>query len=145
MSARGVPARRLRWLLGVLCVLESLADFAASKCRHGDNLALLAFGAVSLRLLDLGDPYYRKDRIVTPLDVIQSGPSGLTHTIRCQHKPRGHRHRAIVWDRSYRASTPSHRDGYYSVLRGLSGNVNRARLPRRNTALLIASPDAVGH
>ena len=39
------------------CAFWSLADFAASKCRHGDNLALLAFGAVSLRLLDLGDPY----------------------------------------------------------------------------------------
>ena len=40
------------------CAFWSLADFAASKCRHGDNLALLAFGAVSLRLLDLGDPYF---------------------------------------------------------------------------------------
>ena len=39
------------------CAFWSLADFAASKYRHGDNLALLAFGAVSLRLLDLGVPY----------------------------------------------------------------------------------------
>ena len=62
MSARDVPARRLRWLLGVLCVLESLADFAASKCRHGDNLEVLAFGAVSLRLLDLGVPYLNESQ-----------------------------------------------------------------------------------
>ena len=41
------------------CAFWSLADFAASKCRPGDNLALLAFGAVSLRLLDLGKGKWR--------------------------------------------------------------------------------------
>ena len=42
-------------VLGVLCVLES-GGLCSPKIRPGRNLAVLAFGPVSLRLLDLGVP-----------------------------------------------------------------------------------------
>ena len=40
-------------VLGVLCVLES-GGLCSPKIRPGRNLAVLAFGAISLRVLDLG-------------------------------------------------------------------------------------------
>ena len=38
------------------CAFWSLAEFVVSKSGLGQNLAVLAFGAVSLRLLGLGVP-----------------------------------------------------------------------------------------
>ena len=56
-TAPGVsPSAALRRCLGVLCVLES-GEKCSLKILPGNILAVLAFGAVSLRVLDLGRPY----------------------------------------------------------------------------------------
>ena len=55
-STRGLPeSAALRRRLGVLCVLES-GEKCSLKIFPGNILAVLAFGAVSLRVLDLGIP-----------------------------------------------------------------------------------------
>ena len=57
LTAPGVsPSAALRRRLGVLCVLES-GEKCSLKILPGNILAVLAFGAVSLRVLDLGIPY----------------------------------------------------------------------------------------
>ena len=57
LTAPGVsPSAALRRRLGVLCVLES-GEKCSLKIFPWKILAVLAFGAVSLRVLDLGIPY----------------------------------------------------------------------------------------
>jgi len=57
--AAGAARRRRRAACGgfwELCAFWSLAKTAAPKCSRGNILTLLAFGPVSLRLLDLVVP-----------------------------------------------------------------------------------------
>ena len=69
-TAPGVsPSAALRRRLGVLCVLES-GEKCSLKMLPGNILAVLAFGAVSLRVLDLGVPYVCRVVVIRFLSLI---------------------------------------------------------------------------